>query len=258
LKENEFGEYWLNTGSLQILQDVFYKGDSNLKNELAGLLTGAPVMMFLEDGITYPVNYVNSDTFWTMLLNAGYIKPCNGASRINKFGAELVNMEIKNMFSRYAKNWFGEQQPAVSETILKFVGHLLKGDAEAVSRTLNGDLLNNPSCHDFQAENSYHLFIYGILYAVSGNYLVYSNPEAGKGRSDCVIKPIDKTGSAVIVEFKHVRKIPPGNLKEEARNGLKQIEEKAYTHQLKQEGYERIFKYGIAFHKKMCEVAMNV
>jgi len=256
LKENEFNEYWVNTGSLQIIQDVFYKGDDNLKNELAALLTGTPVMMFLEDGITYPIKYVKSDTFWTMLLNAGYIKPCNGASNIDKFGAELVNLEVKQMFSRYAKNWFGEQQPSISETILDFVNYLLKGDAEAVKTNLNDDLLNNPSSHDFKMENSYHMFIYGILLAVSGNYHVYSNPEAGKGRTDCVIKPVDKSKSAVIVEFKHVKK-PPVDLKEEAQKGLKQIEEKAYIHTLKQEGYAHVFTYGIAFHKKNCEVVME-
>ena len=264
LKETEFDEYWINTGSLQILQDAFYKGDHHLKNELAALLTGSPVMMFLEDGITFPIKYVNSDIFWTMLLNAGYIKPCSGIKidKTQKFAAELVNMEIKNMFSRYAKNWFGEQQPSVSETILEFVGYLLKGDKEAVSAALNDDLLNNPSSHDFIMENSYHMFIYGMLCAASGNYGVYSNPEAGKGRSDCVIKPINKNNSAVVVEFKHVKKVSAGNLKEvlteEAQMGISQIEEKAYIHNLKREGYNRIYKYGIAFHKKNCEVAIEI
>ena len=107
-----------------------------------------------------------------MLLNAGYLKPCNGASKTEKFGAELVNMEVKNIFSRYAEEWFGNQQPSVSRTIVEFVDYLLKGDAEGVSKTLNDELLNNPSCHDLITENSYHLFIYGILLAVSGNYIV--------------------------------------------------------------------------------------
>jgi len=47
------------------------------------------------------------------------------------------------------------------------------------------------------------------------------------------------------------------NLKELAQKGLKQIEEKSYIHNLKREGYARIYKYGIAFHKKNCEVAME-
>ena len=148
LDSQEFDNYWVNTGSVGILRDVFFKGDDSLRNDMAGLLTGSPVMMSLEEGITYPIKYARSDEFWTMLLNAGYIKPCNGA-KSERFAAELVNMEISSVFARYARNWFSGQQPSVSETILEFVGHLLKGDAEAVSASLNEDLLNNPSSHDF-------------------------------------------------------------------------------------------------------------
>jgi len=46
-------------------------------------------------------------------------------------------------------------------------------------------------------------------------------------------------------------------LKEEARKGLEQIEQKAYAHNLKREGYSNILTYAIAFHKKTCEVIME-
>ena len=256
LSSQELDNYWVNTGSVSILQDVFYKGDDKLRDDLAGLLTGAPIEMSLEDGITYPIKYVKSDTFWSLFLYAGYIKPCNGA-KAGKFKAELVNMEVRNIFTRYSERWLAEERPSASEAILEFVGRLLNGDAEGVRAALNDDLLNNPSCHDFKMENSYHMFIYGMLMAVSGNYVVQSNRESGKVRSDCVIKPLDKSKGAVIVEFKHVKKLPPDGLAREAEEGLRQIEEKGYAHGLKSEGYGRIIKYGIAFHQKNCEVAME-
>ena len=65
-------------------------------------------------------------------------------------------------------------------------------------------------------------------------------------------------GTPSIKKFKHVKKVPPGDLKQEALNGLKQIDEKAYILNLKKEGYGRIYKYGIVFHKKNCEVAMEL
>ena len=256
LNRGKLKNYWVNTGSVHVLQDVFYKGDDYLKNELAGLLTGAPVTMYLEDGITYPIEYTDSDTFWTMLLNSGYLKPCKDEDTEEKFCAELVNMEIRNIFSRYAKKWFGEQKSSIPETIKKFVDFILAGDAKEVSAILNEELLNNPSCYDFKQENSYHMFIYGILLAVSDHYTVYSNPKSGKGRSDCLIKPVDKEKYAVVIEFKHENK-ESCNLKALAQEGLKQIEEKAYIYNLMKEGYTQIYKYGIAFHKKNCEVAME-
>ena len=168
----------------------------------------------------------------------------------------------------------------LSENIRAFAGHLLAGDAEAVSAVLNDDLLNGPSSFDFKEENSYHMFIYGLLYAASadavsvdvspgvaahgvaarGLYTVHSNREAGKGRSDCVLKPTDKNAAAVVIEFKHLKKDPSGGsagLMAEAQEGLGQIKEKAYDHDLRREGYTRIYKYGIAFHGKRCAVAME-
>ncbi|MCL2074315.1 MAG: ATP-binding protein [Marinilabiliaceae bacterium] len=264
VKTQEPDNYWINTGSLHILQEVFYKGDNELRNDFAGLITGKPITMSLEDGITYPIKYVNSNTFWTLLLNAGYLKPCNGA-KTGKFGAELVNMEIISMFSRYAIEWFSRQKSATPKIIQEFVHLLLIGDKEGVSNILNDDLLNNPSCHDFKKENCYHLFIYGILLAASDDYIVYSNPESGKGRSDCLLKPFDKEKNAVAIEFKHCGDKPATStkkiteiLKEEAQKGLIQIDEKAYIHNLKKEGYNKILKYGIAFYKKKCEVAMTM
>ena len=258
LNRKEFGEYWVNTGSMAIFQDIFHKGDDSLKNGMAGLITGVPVSMFMEDGITYPIEYTNSDAFWTLLLNAGYIKPCNGAKG-DRFKAELVNTEVRNIFSRYAKRWLETKQPSIAKTIRLFVDCLLEGDAGGVSDTLNKELLNSPSCHDFKEENSYHMFIFGILLAVSGDYTVTSNTESGKGRLDCLIKPINKEKYAVVIEFKHKREISEDNedLKAEAQNALKQIDEKAYTHSLKNEGYRRVHKYGIAFHKKSCHVEMD-
>jgi hypothetical protein len=167
-----------------------------------------------------------------------------------------VNTEIRNIFSRYAKRWLETKQPPVAEAIRTFVDCLLKGDAPGVSDALNDELLNNPSCYDFKEENSYHMFIFGILLAVSGDYTVSSNPESGKGRSDCLIKPTSKEEVAVVLEFKHMAENDE-DLKAEAQKALKQIEDKAYIHTLKNEGYRRIYKYGIAFHKKSCEVAMD-
>ena len=255
LDRGKLDEYWVNTGSLTIFKEMYDKSDEALKNEIAGLITGAPVLMNMDDGIKYPIVYRNISAFWTLMLHAGYVKPVNGAQG-ETFYAELVNYEVRRMFTRYAKQWLETARPSISEAIGRFVECLQKGDADGVSAALNDDLLNDPSCHDFKEENSYHMFIYGMLLALSGDYAVYSNRESGKGRSDCMIKPKRKEDHAVVIELKHKGK-DGEDLKEEALKGLEQIEEKAYIHDLRREGYERIYKYSIAFHKKSCEVAMG-
>jgi hypothetical protein len=217
---------------------------------MAGLLTDVPIKMKYDEHVTYPILYESDNVFWSMLLNSGYLKPCVGSTE-DVFYAELVNREVKNIFSDCIETWFHSHESNTPKIIKKFVTCLLKGDAVGVSEILNEELLN---------DLSYHIFIFGILLSVSNDFVVYSNPESGKGRSDCLIKPFDKEKYAVVIEFKHVRNIDNpaiANLKDEAQKGLKQIEEKAYIHNLKKEGYERIFKYGIAFHKKNCGVAME-
>ncbi|MCL2072813.1 MAG: ATP-binding protein [Marinilabiliaceae bacterium] len=278
LKENECKDFWANTGSMDILSDIFFKGSPALKDDIAALLTDKPIKMKYVEHIKYPISYKNDNIFWSMLLNAGYIKPCAGATE-KRFYAELVNLEVKNVLSDCIEYWFDTQENQTPKVIQQFVNCLLNGDKEGVSETLNKDLLNNPSCHDFKEENSYHMFIFGILLAVSADYVVYSNPESGKGRSDCLIKPKDKEKYAVVVEFKHCRdelvfssdknassSTKPARstakineiLKKEAQIGLKQIEDKVYIHNLKKEGYTKIYKYGIAFYKKTCVVEMEI
>ncbi|MCL2060957.1 MAG: AAA family ATPase, partial [Oscillospiraceae bacterium] len=139
LDSQKLENFWVNTGSVQVLRDVFHKGDDRLRNDVAGLLTGAPIKMGLADQITYPIKYFSSNTFWTLLLHAGYLKPCNGAKG-TWFEAELVNKEVSDTFSFYAKEWLMEERIGLSEPIQEFVGQLLSGDAEGVARTLNEDL----------------------------------------------------------------------------------------------------------------------
>ena len=71
-----------------------------------------------------------------------------------------------------------------------------------------------------------------------------------------MIKPPSTGEHAVVIEFKHKGK-DGEDLTEAARKALAQVDEKDYMHALRREGYGRICKYGIAFHKKNCAVAMD-
>ena len=253
LDTNKFDNYWVNTGSMTFLRDIFQDGSDALKNKMADLLTDVPVEMRYTDRIVHPIVYENDNVFWSLLLNAGYIKPCVGSSE-DEFYVELVNKEIRNTFADNVKSWF-EKQPILHETIQEFVSCLLEGKPEEVKNILNEELLNNPSCHDFKAENSYHMFIFGILIATSKTYTIVSNQESGKGRADLMIKPFNKEKPAIVIEFKYLKRLSSGlSLTDLAQEGLKQIIEKKYSTTLKNEGYEKIYIYSFCFHKKECEM----
>ena len=84
------------------------------------------------------------------------------------------------------------------------------------------------------------------------NYKVKSNREVGNGRSDIIVKYPNRRGKAVIIELKVAKNTK--ELDAKCSEGLRQIEEKKYDMELKDEGYEDILKYGIAFYKKDCMI----
>ena len=120
LSRGKLQNYWANTGGISVLDDMFSKGSASLKNDIAGLLTDAPIKMAYDAHITYPIEYKNDNAFWSLLLNAGYLKPCAGSSG-DTFYAELVNREVKDTFRSRIDLWFRRQQGEIRTTILEFV-----------------------------------------------------------------------------------------------------------------------------------------
>ena len=93
----------------------------------------------------------------------------------------------------------------------------------------------------------YHGFLAGMLKNI-GNYIVQSNRESGNGRPDILLKYPSVRGKAVIIEIK-ISKTYQG-LEEKCDEALRQIEEQEYEEALREEGYQDILKYGVAFYKK--------
>ena len=270
LESGRLEAYWVNTGSLSILENIFAKGTVSLKAAMEGLLMDMPITMKLSQHITYPINYDDTDLFWTLLYNAGYIKHQKGTqSRINKaFTAELVNLEVKESFRMCINNWMQRQPHGFSASLYEFLRALLGGRAEHIQTVLNDKLLQSLSYHDMIKENSFHMFILGMLQAVGDEYVIRSNRESGQGRADCVMRPVgirgtaDASHGAVVMEFKHVKpekgkKLTKGSVAREAAAALRQIDEKGYAKELKAEGYETVYQYGIAFGGKLCVVEMR-
>ena len=103
-----------------------------------------------------------------------------------------------------------------------------------------------------QKENFYHGILLGLL-SHREDWEIHSNAEAGEGYSDLLLKSEDDN-LGIVIEVKYA---PEGNLEAGCREALMQIEEKDYAAGLKNEGIEKILKYGIACYKKRCKVQMN-
>ena len=87
---------------------------------------------------------------------------------------------------------------------------------------------------------------------LSDRYRVTSNRESGFGRYDIMLTPRRSDLDAMIIEFKVFSPRREKCLEETAQNALKQIEEKDYARELKENGIHdsRIRCYGFAFRGK--------
>ena len=79
-----------------------------------------------------------------------------------------------------------------------------------------------------------------------------SNKEAGEGYSDILIET-DDGNEGIIIEVKYAE---DGNLSAACERALKQIEQRKYDEEFRENGVNRILKYGIACYMKRCKVIL--
>ena len=108
------------------------------------------------------------------------------------------------------------------------------------------------SMYDFNAdepENSYHLFVLGLLTMMQDKYEVKSNRESGYGKYDISLAPHDITQTGIIIEFKKADSSDK-SLISATNKALKQIQEMEYAQEMRAKGIKEIYAYGMAFQKK--------
>ena len=86
-------------------------------------------------------------------------------------------------------------------------------------------------------------------------YITKSNRESGDGRGDIFSLPVTIKKTAVIYELKVAKKAV--DMEGCCGEALAQIEAKKYGEDVRQMGYKNILKYGVAFYKKDCMIAVS-
>lgn len=244
--------YWVNTSSNSIIHELVAKSDRRIRNDIEKLIKGELIEKPLYQDITYVNMNVKSDYIWSFLLHTGYLKPVKIYKKgiQTYFTAVIPNLEIVTIYENTFRQWFDESVRIADKSVL--FNAVLGGDSVTFETEINRWLSKSISYHDGY-ENFYHSFLVGLL-EYSDDYEVLSNRENGTGRSDIVIKDIITYRKAVIIEIKSVRKKDSETLEGQCTEALKQIEDRQYEVNLKNEGYTDIVKYGIAFQEKKCHV----
>lgn len=247
--------YWANTSSNSIVRKLIERADEETKAEIEKLIEGRTLIKPIHEDITYDEVYKSMDNLWNFMFFTGYFRKVRDwmDEKTKQLYVELAipNEEVKYIFRNKILTWFHEKVEERDRT--RLFTAIINKDAETVEEELSEMLLETISFNDAY-ESFYHGFIAGVLSGMKG-YIVKSNREGGRGRSDIFIKPVTRRKPAYVIEFKIAKKF--NQLEKKADEALEQIEDRGYVLELQDDGYETVVKYGIAFLGKDCRVKMQ-
>ena len=280
LDDKKLEEHWINTSSNDEIMNYLENSDENIIFDFEELLSHKSIRKEIYDFVTFQdIDYAlnlnrNSYGFeikedganygqylydfahaniWQFFLHSGYLTIDKKVAK-SVYDLRIPNEEIFDFFRiRFLYRTYRGHY--------RFYGlgeYLIKGDYEKFGKEIKALLKNAISFRDLKEENSYHLFVIGLVSIMSENYFVKSNVESGDRIPDLVLKPRNKKDKAFIFEFKYSRAKDSRNLKRTAKNALKQINDRNYVDGLKYEGYENVVKIGMGFRKKDVEVVVDV
>ena len=283
LKYRDLKAHWVNTSSNDEIMNYLENSDEKIIFELEELLSHKSIRKEIYDFVTfqdidyalnlnknnygfevrenaknyeierdYFVNDFGYANIWQFFLHSGYLTIEKKLER-NVYDLKIPNEELFDFFRiRFLYRTYRGHY--------RFYGlgkHLINGNYEKFRLEIRELLKNAISFRNLKEENSYYLFVIGLVSIISENYFVKSNVESGDGIPDLVLKPKNKTKKAFIFEFKYSRAKDSKNLKRTARSALKQINDRNYSEGLKYEGYKEIVKIGMGFRKKDVEVVVE-
>lgn len=247
--------YWSNTSSNDIVRSLIERADFDTKEELEQLIAGKTIEKPVHEEITYEDIYKTQDNLWNFLFFTGYLKKVSERIDTGKNEGTIYltlmipNVEVRYIYNNCIVDWFREE--IGKKDFHDFYTMMDKGDENGMREVIEEQLMGTISFLD-SAENFYHGFMTGILNQ-SKSHIVKSNRESGNGRGDIFIYTPNRRKRAYILELKVSEKME--YLEKDAKRALKQIEEKKYVSELKENGYSDIVVYGIAFYRKNCEVS---
>lgn len=247
--------YWTNTSDNEIIKEIMMNLTQDMSENLFGLLQGQTVQASLNMDVIYPRITDGTDTIFSFLLIAGYLKPVNKVVE-TEYGSfmemALPNKEILRVYNTEILSWLKESVD--SNVMAGLEKALYMNDGEKLKEFLRKYMMTCISYLDVAAEGFYHGMMLGLVAGMSSKYIIRSNRESGDGRFDLVLEPRISGLPGIIMEFKAEKE--EEKLKSAAKEALLQIDEKKYDTDLNDRGIRDIVKYGVAFAGKKVEIVV--
>ena len=254
----EIKNYWINTSGNEFIQHfVDSMNDPHMltKSELELLVSGDTVVKQVDEMITYKELYSNIDNMWSTLFMTGYLTQ-RGKEPDGRYHLAIPNREICDCMVRRVLALFKRSVSQNQELLRSFCNAMLASDAGTMEHALTEYMGKTISIRDTLGESIRENFYHGLLIGILGSqgaWKATSNKESGDGFSDILIEVNeDDLRIGMVLELKYSK--TENALDKECDDALQQIEDKNYDQELREKGYTKILKYGIAFYHKKCRV----
>ena len=246
--------YWINTSSNDAVRKfIQMSGNFKTKREIETLLAGEEIIKEIHQELVYPEMYQSLENVWSLLFMTGYLTQ-RGRVDAKRYKLAIPNLEIRDIFETQIMEYFKESVAKDGDTLSRFCDALKNGEETKVGEIFESYLKKTISIRDTfvrkaSKENFYHGILLGIL-GVKEEWYVSSNQESGEGYSDIMVET-ENSETVILIEVKYAN---DGNLDQACERALQQIEEKKYDEELRENGVDKILKYGIACYRKHCKV----
>ena len=246
VQNRELEGYWIGTSGNFLIKEVLKDSNSEINISLEKLFNGEKIEEVIT-GNSDLSSLLSYHEIWKLLLFSGYLTVDKKIDE-DVYSLRLPNKEIRKFF----KNEFIDITFGASE-FRKTMETLKNNKIEEFEKNLQNILLKSTSYMDGKNENFYHGLFLGMSFYLDNKYSVKSNREAGLGRYDVLIEPINKKERAFILEFKVTDS--EKNLEKFSKEALEQIINKKYNIELIKKGIKDITYIGIAFYKKQLRIS---
>ena len=246
VQNRELEGYWIGTSGNFLIKEVLKDSNSEINISLEKLFNGEKIEEVIT-GNSDLSSLLSYHEIWELLLFSGYLTVDKKIDE-DVYSLRLPNKEIRKFF----KNEFIDITFGASE-FRKTMEALRNNKIEEFEKNLQNILLKSTSYMDGKNENFYHGLFLGMSFYLDNKYSVKSNREAGLGRYDVLIEPINKKERAFILEFKVTDS--EKNLEKFSKEALEQIINKKYNIELIEKGIKNITYIGIAFYKKQLRIS---
>ena len=248
--------YWINTSSNDVVRVFIEQSDNGTtKREIERLVAGKKIEKEIRQELTYKDLYRSIGNLWSVLFTTGYLTQ-RGRQEGNQIYLAIPNVEIRNFFTSQIMDSFKDKVKEDGDALNLFCDALKRGNAQEVEIIFTEYLKKTISiCDTFATKPMMGNFYYGLLLrilSVKDEWGIYSTRETRDGYSDIVVET-ENSATGIILEIKYAH---DGNLEESCKSALEQIVNTHYEEELKNEGVDRILKYGIACFKKRCKVQL--